>query len=261
MLDKINYLDGGYFIFQDEKLIGGVILKPNFMTDLFMIAPYESYEIILQDALNILVSNSDKSKIIKIDEVPERYKSYYFDANIRVSESWKWMIRPTDNIELSLPKGYKSKEVEGINEDLIAELLCQSYRKNTCYESYYTKEDFLSSVKSQIQYKKSNNQIYSSSRVLICERSNELIGIILMMEDEGLPLITDIVIREDHKRKGLASYLIQYSINALSNSYSAIRLSVNCENAAFILYKKIGFVDTNSLINYEYCVSDIINNA
>ena len=44
MIEVASIFDCGYLIMKEENIIGGVFLKPNFMSDLFVIPPYEGYE-------------------------------------------------------------------------------------------------------------------------------------------------------------------------------------------------------------------------
>jgi ribosomal protein S18 acetylase RimI-like enzyme len=75
---------------------------------------------------------------------------------------------------------------------------------------------------------------------------------ILMMEDEGLPFVTDIVVSHSHQKKGLGSFLLRYSQNALYQKYPCIRLSVNASNPAVRLYQKVGYAGDNVLTNFRY---------
>lgn len=254
LLDKANYLEGGYFIYDKNCLVGGVMLFQNYMTDLFVIPPYDNYRELVNLSLTILEKISDKSKPIKIDEIADKYTSYYENSNydIRVNERWMFMIGVTKQVEVDLPAGYKTEEVESIDEKLLSELLYQVYGANEFSEEFYTCEEFLGNIRSQITYKKTNSSIYNSSRVVIDKSSNEVAGMILMMEDEGLPFITDLVVSPAHQKKGIGSLLLRYAQNALNEKYSCLRLSVNASNTAVSIYRKTGFVGDKVLTNYKY---------
>ena len=44
LVEVASIFDCGYFIMEGETIIGGVLLKPNFMSDLFIVPPYKDYE-------------------------------------------------------------------------------------------------------------------------------------------------------------------------------------------------------------------------
>ncbi len=253
LLDKAKYIDSCYFIYVNDLLAGGVLISSNKMTDLFMIPPYEDYNILLNAALEKLIEVSDKTKPIHILEVPESLEKFYYNSkfDIKFNESWKFMIAPTKEVIKKLPNGYVESSVENFDKHVLGELLSFSYRQNEFHDEYYTTEELSENIKLQLSYKDTKKVIYDSSLVLKDIDTNKPIAMILVMEDEGLPFITDIVVDVNHKRKGLASYLMFHSISSLYGKYPSIRLSVSVDNGAFELYKKCGFIYNDSLINYK----------
>ncbi len=253
LLDKAKYMAGCYFIYVNDLLAGGVLISSNQMADLFTIPPYEDYSILLNLALEKLIEVSDKMKPIHILEVPEKYKKNYYDSkfNVKFNESWKFMIAPTKEAIIKLPEGYVEASVDDFDKLVLAELLCFSYNQNEFYDEYYTAEELAGNIVSQLSYKDTNRVIYHSSLVIKDMVTNKPVAMILLMEDEGLPFITDIVVDVNHKRKGLASYLMFHSINSLYGRYPSVRLSVSTDNGAFDLYKKCGFIYNDSLINFK----------
>jgi len=252
LLDKAKWLDGGYFIYENEVLIGGVVLFQNYMTDLFVIPPYDNYGKLVNLTLVILERISVKNKVVAIDEIADKYISYLENTNydIKVNERWMFMISVTKKSINNLPAGYIAKEVDEFEERVLAKLLEQVYSGNQFSEEFYTAEEFLGNVQGQVKYKENNRAIYDSSRVIVDISSNEVVGMILMMEDEGLPFITDIVIDQNHQKKGLGGYLLRHAQNTLYGIYPCIRLSVNAGNSAVSLYRKNGFVGDGILTNY-----------
>lgn len=254
LLDKARYLDGGYFIYNKNTLIGGVILFQNYMTDLFVIPPYENYRELVRVSLELLEKISDKKRPVKIDEIAEEYTSCYEDStyDIQVNEKWMYMISVTKQCDIGLPEGYRTEEVDSLDEKALAEVLNQAYGKSEFSEEFYALEDYIENIRLQAAYKNSLPDIYKGSRVVVDKASNEIAGMILMMEDEGLPFVCDLVVSADHQKKGLGSFLLRYAQNALKGKYPSMRLSVNASNPAVTLYRKVGFVGDQVLTNYKY---------
>lgn len=69
------------------------------------------------------------------------------------------------------------------------------------------------------------------------------LGSLNIFTDASTCVIHDVLIHEQYRNNGYATYLLEHIIDELKNSYSKIILHVTKENTpAFNLYKKIGFV-------------------
>jgi ribosomal-protein-alanine acetyltransferase len=86
----------------------------------------------------------------------------------------------------------------------------------------------------------------------VCEQNHEPVGLLQWrhLGEEGE--ILDLAVRRDHRRHGLASFLLQNFLDHISHStVLAIFLEVRESNSAAIaLYKKFGFQITGCRPNY-----------
>lgn len=254
LLEKAKLIDAGYLILKDDKVVGGVILKPNFMADLFIVPPYKDYEFIGGKVIKYLKKISDKNKNILIQEVLEEYLPFYESKGCEIFEDGFWMTRPTEPMEAIVPENYDVKAVSEENKEGVAELLIAAYSANPAFKSVDSKESYMEHVDSAIKYCKDNIALYNSSRVVVSRDTNQVVGSCLHMEFEELPLIMSFAVSPEHQGKGIGSYLIKNSINCTSTIYPATRLFVYSNNPALKIYEHMGFIK-NKTINDMYLIN------
>ena len=247
LIEIASILDCGYFIMEGETVIGGVFLKPNFMSDLFVVPPYKDYEGLVHKLLNYLKKVSKTEDKIIVREVVEDHVATYEQLGCKIHEVNVWMIRPTEPMMAILPEGYSSRAVSREDANDIACLLMKAYTDNPAYKQIGTKEDYLLHVNEFIDQHKHNKILDECSRVVSDNRTNNIVGVCLHMEFEDYPLIMSLVVDPDHQQRGLGRYLLTHSINRSSKAYPASRLSVIKDNQAIRLYEDLGFLRSRSI--------------
>lgn len=255
LLEKAKLIDAGYLISKDEQVVGGILLKPNFMADLFIVPPYKDYEFIGDKVIKYLKKISDKNRNILIQEVLEEYLPFYESKGCTICEDGFWMTRPTEPMKAIVPENYDAKAISEDYKEGIAELLIAAYSANPAFKSVDSKESYMEHVDSAIKYSKDSTALYNSSRVVICRDTNQVVGACLHMEFEELPLIMSFAVSPEHQGKGIGSYLIKNSISCTSTIYPATRLFVYSNNSAIKIYEHMGFIK-NKTINDMYLVND-----
>ena len=249
LVEVATIFDCVYFIMEDETIIGGVLLKPNFISDLFVVPPYRDYEGLASKLLNYMKEISADEDKITVREVVEEHVATYEQLGCKVHEMNVWMIRPTEPMKAILPEGYSSRAVLSEDANDIACLLMKAYRANPAYKQIGTKEDYLLHVNEFIDVHKHNKIMDECSRVVIDNPTGKIVGVCLHMEFEDYPLIMSLVVDPDHQKRGLGRYLLTHSINRSSAGYPATRLSVIKDNAAIKLYEAIGFLRSKTIID------------
>jgi GNAT superfamily N-acetyltransferase len=240
-------MDSGYFILKDDKVIGGVFIKPNFMTDLFVVPPYNDYEYIGDKLLNYLKEISDKDRRIEILEVLEEFVPYYESRGCSAFETSYWMIRPTEHMDSTVPEGYEAKPVTEEYVNKVVDVILSAYKANPTIASTFSREDYIQSLENFIKNYRDNTAIYDSSRLVIHKATNVIVGVCLHMEFEDLPLITNFAVMPGCQGSGIGSYLIKHSINSTNTAYPAIRLCVYEGNPAIKMYEHFGFIKNKPL--------------
>ncbi|UTE76686.1 GNAT family N-acetyltransferase [Rossellomorea sp. KS-H15a] len=247
LVEVATIFDCGYFIMEGETIIGGVLLKPHFISDLFVVPPYKDYEGLASKLLNYVKKISAIEENIIVREVVEEHVATYEQLGCTIQEVNVWMIRPTEPMKTTLPEGYSSRAVTSEDAEDIACLLMKSYSTNPAYKQIGTKEDYLLHVNEFNDVHKRNKIMDECSRVVIDAHSNNIVGVCLHMEFEEYPLIMSLVVDPDHQKRGLGRYLLTHSINRSSAGYPATRLSVIEDNAAIKLYEDLGFLRSKTI--------------
>ncbi|NMH68047.1 GNAT family N-acetyltransferase [Bacillus sp. RO3] len=246
LIEIAAIFDCGYFIMKGETVIGGVFLKPNFMSDLFVVPPFKDYEGLVRTLLNHLKKISKTEEKILIREVVEEHVAAYQRNGCRIGEVNYWMIRPTQSMEAMLPEGYRSRPVSCEDTNGIASLLVKAYKANPAYQQIGAKEDYIHHVEEFIEKYQTHPIMDECSRVIV-DQSGNIVGVCLHMEFEGYPLIMSLAVHPDHQQKGLGRYLLTHSIHISSKEYPATRLAVIKDNSAIKLYEDLGFIRNQSI--------------
>lgn len=253
VLEKAKFIDSGYFIFEGSKAIGGVFIKANFMADLFVIPPYNDYSYLVDKLLEYLKTISNKDEKILLQEIIEDYVPLYECRNCEIAEGYFWMIRPTEELNPIVPENYEAKDIVDEYKYEMAEVIMAAYAANPAMKSVESKEFYVEHIEAAMRYVKDNSALYNSSKAMFYKPTNEIAGLCLHMEFEGLPLIMSFVVRPDHQGKGVGSYLLKNSISCSSLQYSSTRLSVIDNNSAIEIYEHMGFIRNKALIDMYLC--------
>jgi N-acetylglutamate synthase-like GNAT family acetyltransferase len=247
VMETVTIFDCGYLIMKDEKTIGGVFLKPNFMSDLFVIPPYDDYEGLVQKLLNYIKKVSKTEEKIIIREVVEECIPTFEQNGCQAQEVNYWMIRPTQSIKAMLPEGYIAKPVLPKYTHEIACLIMKAYKANPVMENIAAKEFYIQHVEHFLEEHRENEIMDECSRVIVDQNTNNIVGVCLHMEFEDYPLIMSLAVDPEHQRKGLGRFLLTHSINISSKAYPATRLAVVKGNQSIKLYENLGFIRNRSL--------------
>lgn len=247
LLERANLLNAGYFILKNDRLVGGVLLKPNYMRDLFVVPPFKDYDFLCGKVLEYLISVSKKEEKLFIHEVVEEHVSTYIKRGFELQEEGFWMIRPTEAMIPFLPTEYKSKPIVEEDKNELADLIMAAYQANPAVKIVDSKERYIKHIEFFLEHSKDKEILYNSSKAVYHKSTGELAGMCLHMEFEALPLIMSFAVKPEHQGKGIGSYLLRHSINYSRAAYPATRLYVLDKNSAIEIYEHFGFIRNRSL--------------
>lgn len=117
----------------------------------------------------------------------------------------------------------------------------------------------------KMNYEKFNNiwslkvleEDFKNSKFLVAKRNDEVLGFLSYRTVLNELEIMNIVVREDYRRKGIASKMLSNLI--IKEDYEKINLEVNVNNiAAITLYKKFGFMQVGNRKKYYNGSEDAI---
>jgi len=232
-----------FWIYYDGKRIGGVLLEPNWFGLVFLIPPFDDEYTLMNEIVRYVSEISDpKEYIVAFGMVPDSVKWLQM-FGFELVKTQKDMICATrsyevkfhDNVYVDVPKKGDLKEIIKLYYDVYSKSRVDSLARKP-YEFY---DDLL---KNQI-----DDILPEYSTILRDAKTNEIIGCCSVQIWCGLPTILDIIVKQSHQKRGLATMMIKKVLNvAYHHEYPAVCLSVVSGNSAEYLYHKVGFLSGTS---------------
>lgn len=233
--------DNCYWIIKDNVRIAGAFLGPNYIEGVFIIPPYQDIYKVLGILKEVLLIWSDKSKEIRAVVVSPLEIDYYQRLGFRVSDMGRWMIRPTAEYDIEWDKKFEVRTPITDDIDKVGELFFDAF-KNDVGRIKYSLEERTSFIKYYFENNSSKELLIRASTTIYDRNTNELIGVCLVSEYRGWPLIYDIAVKSSFRGKGLSSRMLKKAITVSNEKYPAIRLYVQCGNDAESVYHNLGFM-------------------
>lgn len=228
----INGSRDSYFV---AKLINGIVYK------------YER-NLTLEELIN--VSDNKKIGMFKNDE--------YLNCEV-VEQDSKTLIEcyQTSSDESLVPVYYQLSQAE--NEKLKRAVLNirKAFKKDIKEIVQLEKENILVNTMSEDQIKNALSDVnYIAFKAVV---ENEIVGFVLLQKSDELN-IDSIVVKKEFRNLGIASKLISKAEEfAKKNKIKTLSLEVAYDNiTAFLLYKKLGFIERRRRKKYYANGSDAI---
>lgn len=240
--------DNLFWIYRDDKRIGGVHIGPNVMSSFFMEVPYIYDRFIVITALNDALSEwSNDEESIKIYGVIPEDIHYFNRLGYRIMRSRRVMIRPTETFDdIDWGKDYMIK-VPDINDVLkIGRLFFESYSGGIDYECFGEQnlQEAIESAKYVLNVYRENNTLEGSTLVFD-KNTKELVGACLAgingFCDNGFSEIGEVVVKPEYRNRGIASRMIKRALTNLKRISPATILCVTIGNSSEALYNNLGF--------------------
>lgn len=251
--DKLSHDTDGddchrFWIFKDNKRVGGVVIEPNYLAQIFVESPYTVDKFsIIRELDNALLQWSDKNKKIFLYMIHPRDVHYYNMLGYRRRFVRRMMIRPTeifDDIQWRDDLIIKTPTIEDAVE--VGKVLHESYKGSIHYEEFSnnTLEDEIEYSKMFLERYIATNSLQAST--LVYDRNtNELIGVCLAGKNEEdiheFSMINQIGVKPAYRGHGIAENMIKRALTVLKGISPATKLDVTVGNAAEALYYKMGF--------------------
>lgn len=243
-----DWNENRFWIFKDNKRVGGVIIEPNFLSQFFVEPPYTVDKFsIISELHNPLLQWSDKNKKIFLYMIHPRDVDFYKRLGYRINFTRRMMIRPTErfeDIQWREDLIIKTPTIEDAAE--VGKVLHESYTGGIHYEEFSnnTEEEEIGYSKEFIEKYISTNSIQAST--LVYDRNtNELIGVCLAgkNDEDGneFSKISQVGVKPAYRGHGIAKSMIKKALTVLKDISPAAKLDVTVGNAAEALYYKMGF--------------------
>lgn len=232
-----------YWVILDNKRIGGAFIKPNMLKCIFTVPPFNNLGELIKVLTSYAATISDKSNPIVVPDADLNNIDCYDNSGFNLERIDKLMICPTKQFDLALEERYEFMSPEKEHAEEMANLYFQTYSNNKLqYIATQSYEFQVSSVQVFFDHIKSMNVPNEWSTLIYDNETKKFVGACAVGLVNGLPYILDFVVHPDFQRKGLASLMMQKTLNQFFNSYPAIRLNITEGNDAEVFYNKLGFI-------------------
>lgn len=242
------YDENAFWIFKDNKKVGGVVIEPNYSSHFFVESPYivDKFSII-SELNNTLLQWSDKSDKISIYLIHPSDVDFYNRLGYRRRFARRVMIRPTEifeDIQWKRDLIIKTPTIEDVTE--IGKALHKAYKGGIQYEEFCnnTEEDEIENTKMFLERYMATDSLHASTLVYD-KNTNELIAVCLAgknhEDDYEFSKINEVAVIPAYRRQGIAENLIKRTLTILKDISPATKLDVSVGNEAEALYYKMGF--------------------
>lgn len=242
------YDENAFWIFKDNKKVGGVVIEPNYSSHFFVESPYTVDKFsIISELNNALMQWSDKNKNICLYLIHPKDVEVYNRLGYRKSFIRRTMIRPTETFEdIQWRKDFviKTPSIEDITE--IGKTLHEAYKDGIQYEEFCknTEEDEIENTKMFLERYIATNSLQASTLVYD-KNTNKLVAVCLAGKNEDddyeFSKINEVAVIPAYRRQGIAENLIKRTLTILKDISPATKLDVSVGNAAEGLYYKMRF--------------------
>lgn len=246
-VDNIDYNDH-FWIFKEDKRIGGVHIRPNLMGAFFMEAPYAIDRFIVISALNdALLQWADNDTKIRIYGVTPNDIESFNRLGYRIKHERRVMIRPTEIFnDIIWDNDFIIKVPTESDIPQIGRLFFESYNDGIDYEVFgqQSLEDATINAEEILNIYKSNNTL-NGSILVFDKNTGELIATCIAGMsgycDNNFSEIGEIAVKPAYRNRGIASNMIKQALTNLKKISPATILCVTIGNPAEGLYHKMGF--------------------
>lgn len=236
-----------FWILREERPVGGAVLLPNNIGDLFLIPPYDDDFALMQAILPLLVHWSDDRKPIRAQGIADRHLPTFRRFGFRLEESRHWMIRPAAQLTTRWDPRFELRPLKPDDGPAIASLLESSFAGGIGHYGSRDRQAHLASVLRFFEDYQADSVCGQASVAIMDEESDSLVAVCMVNEHKDLPAIQFIAVAPDYRMHGLASNLLRRAITMLEPAYEWVKLVVTVGNPAEAIYHKMGFVAGDTL--------------
>lgn len=238
-----------FWIFKDNKRVGGVVIEPNYLSHFFVESPHtvDKFQVI-SELDNALLQWSDHNRKIYSYMIQPKDVEIYNMLGYRKQFVRRTMIRPTeifDNIQWGEDLIIKIPSIEDVVE--IGGVLHDSYKGGIQYEEFSnnTLEDEIEISGMFLERYIETNSLRASTLVYD-KNTNELVAVCLAgknkNDDNEFSKINEVAVLPAYRRRGIAENLVKRALTVLREISPASKLDVSVGNVAEALYYKMGFL-------------------
>ncbi|MCA9331242.1 GNAT family N-acetyltransferase [Candidatus Saccharibacteria bacterium] len=238
-----------YWIQQNNQTVGGCILLPNNLGDMFLVRPFSDWVAAFDAILPLLHHWSDKP--IQAQQITQPQMEALVRQGFRVTSSRRWMIRPTQTYPDRPLAAYTVTPIEKDQTDALASLFYDAFSQSEDV-SYRDRplEQHHDSVENFFDQLEDGDSCYKASEVVFDD--GKLIAAVLVQMHNDMPSIRFVVVHPAYQRQRIGRHLMERAIHRLAADFTAVKLAVTDGNPAQTLYYQMGFMPGEPIYNLVY---------
>ncbi len=243
--------DDYFWIVKDGIKVGGVLVEPNLVGELFVIPPYLDEYKLLKKIKEILVYWSDESKDIETYIVDPSQIDMYEKLGFIKTEIGRWMIRPTEEFKITWQDEFEVFLPKKENELEMGKLLFESFTNNEVLNHSYGLEEYVSWINEYFENNLDIEILNKASMLVYDKKTKELVGLCIISLWQEWPLVSQIAVKPGYAGKGLGTKMLKKALSVLKEEYPVLRLYVTVGNDAENVYNNLGFLKGLELVDMK----------
>ncbi|WBW96173.1 GNAT family N-acetyltransferase [Oceanirhabdus sp. W0125-5] len=230
-----------YWIKNNGEIVGGVIIAPNIICDMFLIPPFEEKFKVMKLLKRLLIEWSDKKKDIFAYEILNEEVNNYLKLGFRIMEKRCWLIRPTVEFDVKWDDRFRIEQVQAVKCDEMAQVYLEA-NIGGVDDNGQELNDYVRRVGYYFKSKENTEIFHKASTLIYDNETNELVGVCLISMCEGWPLVFDVAVKPSYRRMGLATNMLKRALTELKEEYKVLVLYVTQGNDSEAVYHNLGFI-------------------
>lgn len=237
-LEGIQYC---FRVARHGERVGGIIVRPNHVEGLFVIPPFTDAWSILSAVKPLLLHWSDRGKDIEAVEVFDHELDLYCRGGFRLDCIRRYQIRPTAPCSVTWDDDLDVRPCQqGTLEDL-CQLFVESFAGGVGIYGRFTLHDYRKRF-ATFPGDMTDDTIWGRASTLLYDRATgRLVGACLVQMSDGVPAVGYMAVHPTHRRRKLATRMIQKALSALHGQYPLLKIQVFVGNEAESVYRGLGF--------------------
>jgi len=223
--------------------IGGVIMEPGHIGSVFTIPPYEDFFNIIRLVTQFQKKLKLSENELSVYDVEDKYKEYYFRLGYRLIKERKAMAVPSRLCDdISWSDKFEVRHLRVSDAKSIVNINIEAYKDTLDPYKVDDIDKEIEDTKNEIKIINKDKFSKESSLIVKYLPNDTYIGYAVVSLWNGLPIIDNIAVLHDYRRKGVAGKLIRHVINRAYGEYPVVRLFVTSGNGAEQVYLDNGFM-------------------
>ncbi|WP_440896384.1 GNAT family N-acetyltransferase [Amphibacillus sp. Q70] len=240
-----------FWVFKGNNRIGGVVFKKNAFMSLFTIPPFIDENLLLEKIVKLFMDHAAKGEVINAFGILPSQAEHLLKLGFIPLKTRRCMIRPTERFaHIQWDEYMKISRPNSQYIDDISKLFFENY-DNLGFDGLNTLDEQLKSVTKYFRDNDSDTLLNEASSIVF-DSSDEVIAACLISSWEGMPLVYDVAVSSEYRRKGLATKMLKHALHTLREKYDFLRLFVYVGNPAESVYDKLGFFPGIKTTNFYY---------